>query len=688
MNSPAQILDDSAIATFQSLMLRDDKGSYEHYLAMVSFANKCSNQYYVNDVSIIPDADYDILYREIQEFEKSNSHIIEPTSPTQRVGDKLSDKFKSVKHKKPMLSLDNAFDNEELKKTMEGKASVGGKYVAELKLDGLALSIFYKNNKFAYALTRGDKEYGEDVSHTVKTITDIPMELDCDIIIPELEVRGEGFMLKKQLEDYNAKAEANGKKGLANARNGAAGAIRQLDPKLSKERNLSFIPYGLGYIESGDLEISNSHFERLSMLHKFGFRKSPYTKQLSSIEDMYNFYDEIEKIRSDIPFDIDGIVFKVDDIERQEELGYTNRIPRFAIARKFPAMTANTNLKSSDVQVGRTGILTPMGRVEPVHCGGVTVSNITLHNFEKVEKFGLRIGDTVTISRRGDVIPHLEGVLESNGGELIKPPTHCPVCNAPTMTKPDIIGVFCSARLTCPAQAIEAISHFTGKKQMNIDGIGDKIVEALYEKGAIKNVLDLYKLDIDDIQYLPGKGIASARKAIASIQASKHCRLDKFINSIGIPGVGESTSNDLMKYFGSLDAIMNASHDELIKVNDVGDGTANNIIEFFASQENIDLINGLLEVGITFEEIEAASSELAGQTWVVTGTLDNFDKNSIKELLQQKGAKVSGSVSKKTSAVLYGDKAGSKLSKAQELQNSGVDIKILNEADFMAQYMS
>ncbi|MFS1428537.1 NAD-dependent DNA ligase LigA [Vibrio splendidus] len=670
----------------EALTLQTNEISLEQYVEIVAFANVCANEYYVNDTSIIPDEEYDPIYRAIEAIEALNPSWTVSQSPTQRVGDKLSEKFNPVAHKKRMLSLDNAMSNEMIIDMLGKKVTTEDKYSFELKLDGLAISLIYVNGVFVQALTRGDKEFGEDVTHTVKTIRDIPMVLNTTIPLPYFEVRGEAFMSNAAFKECNETALALGKKTFVNPRNAASGTIRQLDPKVAASRKLSFIPYGLGHIEADELALSDSHFARLEMLQSFGFRKGLHVERLNSFNEVFAKFAEVESVREDLEYEIDGVVIKVDSATRQEEIGYTNRIPRWAVARKFAAMKALTPVSSVEIQVGRSGILTPVGKIPPTFCGGVTISSITLHHFDKIDELELCIGDEIVISRRGDVIPHVESVNARNGGQRIARPTHCPECGAETISKDGLVGIFCSAPLTCPAQSIEAICHYVGKKQMNIDGVGEKMIQNLFSLGLVKNVLGLYTLTHRELAQLPRASEKTAQKALDAIAKSKDCRLDKFVNGLGIPGVGESTASELVNHFGTLDALIAATNEELIEVNDIGEITSHNIRTFFTNEDNVQMINGLLDCGITFQERQVASDELNGQIWVVTGSLVNFDKSSIKDFLVSKGAKVTGSVSKKTHVVLYGDKAGSKLTSAQALQASGVDIKILNEDEFMAQY--
>ncbi len=661
-----------------------------HYNELVAKINQWDHEYYVLDNPSVSDAEYDQAFRKLLKIEAENPELITPESPSQRVGAKPIDEFRKIEHTVKMLSLANAFSLEETygffeKAAKELELSPSALEVfSEPKLDGLAISIHYENGLLSYAATRGDGQVGEDVTHTVKTIKSVPLKLATNNPPQKLDVRGEVFMPKAAFEKLNRLATQNNSKVFVNPRNAAAGTIRQMNPKIAAERDLQFIPYSLGEYE-GEQQFTR-HSEILEYLLTLGFRKNPHCYAFSgSFEKFEKNYQVMEQAREKLPMQIDGIVYKVDSLELQTSLGFIARSPKWAVARKFPAENVVTQLLAVDFQVGRTGVLTPVARLEPVFVGGVTVSNATLHNMDEIERLGLCIGDSIEIQRAGDVIPKVVKVVAKGSHRTpIVMPDRCPDCNAAVERTEGQAAFRCTGGLTCTAQGAERIRHYASRKFMNIINLGTKLIELLHSKGTLKTIADIYSLKISDIADLEGKGEKSAQNVLDSIEASKTTKLGTFLGALGIHEVGEEGAKSIAKYFKNLDTIAKASFEELMQVPDIGPVMANNVVKFFKDAKNQDIIAKIIEAGVNWENEEYEPAEqqlLAGQTWVLTGTLQHLSRNEAKAFLESLGAKVAGSVSKKTTCVVAGQDAGSKLDKAQEL-----GVKVLDEAAFLAEF--
>lgn len=647
--------------------------------------NFYSNAYYVNDMLLIPDIEYDKMFRNLQNLEEEYPQFDDPNSPTKRVGGEVAKNLKPVKHLKPMLSLDNAFEDEELfsyvQKISEmlGKDSESIEFSCEPKFDGLALSILYRNGHLESAVTRGDGTTGEDVTHNVRTIKTVPLNIidicmEKNIPVPELlEVRGEVVMTKKVFEELNEKQRKLGEKTFANPRNAAAGSLRQLDSKIASQRKLSFFVYALG--ESIGFEPSLTHRGNMDILKEMGFVVSDLGKTVYGVSGLLDYYKEIGEKRDYLPFDIDGVVDKVNSLEDQENLGFISRSPRWARAHKFPAQEQLTVVLAIEEQVGRTGAITPVARLEPVFVGGVTVNNATLHNLDEVRRKDIRVGDTVIIRRAGDVIPEVvSAVLERRpeNTTIYSLPTECPCCSS-AIVKPEGEAVArCSGGLTCEAQLKGSIEHFVSRKAMDIDGLGDVLVNYLVDSKLVKNPADLYTLTKEDLLQLPRMGDKLAEKILKNLEKSKNVGLGKFIYSLGVRQVGESTAKSLANHFGTLNNIENATHEDFLNIQDIGPATADELTAFFANNMNKDIVNRLLEYGVTPQEVIISNQvkTLENKTIVITGSLF-MGRDDIKAKLEELGAKISGSVSKKTDLVIAGEEAGSKLEKAQDL---GVNI--------------
>jgi DNA ligase (NAD+) len=631
--------------------------------------------YYVLDDPIVPDAEYDRLMRELQQLEQQFPEYIRPDSPTQRVGGKADSAFASVEHLLPMLSLDNVFNDSELdafnQRVVERLAPEQSiEYVCEPKLDGAAVSLLYQQGVLVRAATRGDGKVGEDITQNIRTIKSVPLKLRGTF--PELvEVRGEVFMLKAIFEQLNENARLNGEKVFANPRNAAAGSLRQLDPKVTAQRNLSIYVYSLGVAEG--IELADNHYDRLMQIREWGLPVCPEIKLARGVDECKAYYQNILNRRSKLPYEIDGVVYKVNSIQQQELLGFVAKAPRWAIAHKFPAQEEMTVLEKVDFQVGRTGAITPVARLKPVYVGGVTVSNATLHNMDEISRLDIHEGDTVIVRRAGDVIPQIIGVVKEKRPKNARPVTmlqNCPVCHSPVEKEQDQAIYRCTGGLICGAQRKESIKHFASRKAMNIDGLGDKLVEQLVDENLIQSVADLYKLTVPQVAALDRMGEKSAKKLIDAIEASKKTTLPKFLFALGIREVGEVTAQTLANELLTLDAIMSAKEEQLLSLPDIGPVVAHHIVVFFSHEQNRKIINELVQLGIHWPEIEKKSAQaqpLKGQTIVLTGTLETMSRTVAKEKLQALGAKVSGSVSAKTNMVYAGAGAGSKLTKAQSL---------------------
>ena len=644
------------------------------------------HRYYVLDDPQISDHEYDSLLRELKNLEDSHPELITTDSPTQRVGGSPISEFDQIQHSKPMLSLGNAFGIDELeafnKRINDTLDANDVEFNAELKFDGLAVTILYENGIMKYAATRGDGSVGEDVTHNIKTIKTIPLKLHGENHPRIFEVRGEVLMDKNDFKELNEYQISLGQKTFANPRNAAAGSLRQLDPKITAKRKLKFYAYSLGQVDQ-DLELTN-HTDILEYIHNAGVPISSYSQRVVGINQMQHFYEDILKKRNSLPFDIDGIVYKVNSIKNQENLGYVSRAPRWAIAYKFPAEEAETVVNDINVQVGRTGVITPVARLQPVFVSGVTVTNATLHNEDEMLRKDIRIGDSVIVRRAGDVVPEVVRVIKEkrpSTAKVFKMPQYCPICNSQVIRIDGEAAQRCTGQLKCEAQAKQAISHYVSRKAMNIEGLGAKIIDHFFEKGMIKNISDIYQLDYEEIQKMEGFGEKSAENLKDAIELSKNTTLAKFIYALGIRNVGEATSKDIVKKLGTLDNVMKASIDDFLEINDVGPVVAQSLHQFFQEDENKVIINNIIEFGVKWDDQAqnvTNDQKLNQQTFVVTGTLENFSRDEIKELIENNGGKVSGSVSKKTSYVIIGDNPGSKADKAAEL-----GVKIINEEQLM-----
>lgn len=650
--------------------------------------NQHNYRYYALDDPSVPDAEYDRLMRELQQLESDYPDLVTEDSPTQRVGAEPLEGFSQVIHEMPMLSLDNVFNPEELQDfgrriqdRLDQEAPVT--FSCEPKLDGAAVSLLYRNGRLVRGATRGDGTVGEDITHNVKTIRSIPTVLMGEGFPELLEVRGEIYMPKKGFEALNKKALEKGDKLFVNPRNAAAGSLRQLDAKLTAQRPLEMCCYSIGVVEGGSLP--SQHSEILKQLRQWGFRINSEMRVVQGVDECLAYHDYLLAKRDELPYDIDGIVYKVDDLRLQRELGFTARGPRWAIAHKFPAQEEITQLLGVDFQVGRTGAITPVARLAPVFVGGVTVSNATLHNRDEIDRLGVKINDTVVVRRAGDVIPQVvKVVLEQRTDNVIdiQFPETCPVCESPVERAEGEAVTRCMGALVCGAQQKEAIKHFASRKAMDIDGLGDKLVEQLVDEQLIQTVSDLYHLTVPQLAALERMGQKSAENLVAALDASKATTLPKFLFSLGIREVGEATAVNLAKHFGSLEAIQKADEEALLAVADVGPIVARHVHDFFAGEHSQELITALQEVGIHWEDFEVKSPDelpLLGLTYVVTGTLEEMTRDEAKEKLVALGAKVAGSVSKKTHCVIAGPGAGSKLTKAEEL-----GVEVIDEAAFLA----
>ena len=642
-------------------------------------------RYYVLDDPEIPDSEYDRLMRELQELEAAHPELVTPDSPTQRVGAQPLKEFTEVRHAVPMLSLGNAFSDGEMADFDERVRKLlkveQVEYSAEPKLDGLAISLRYENGILVQGATRGDGHRGEDVTSNVRTIGAIPLRLRGRGWPEVLEVRGEIFMPKKGFEELNERARRKGEKTFANPRNAAAGSLRQLDPKVTASRPLSFYAYGWGELS---VEIpGDSYSGVMEVIRSYGLPVSPELKVVSGLQGCLDYFAAMSEKRDSLDYEIDGVVFKVNDLEQQQRLGYVSRAPRWAIARKFPAQEALTTVRDVEFQVGRTGAVTPVARLAPVEVGGVVVSNATLHNMDEVRRKDVHIGDTVYVRRAGDVIPEIVRVLPErrprDAREVVLP-KHCPVCGS-DIIKPEGEAVArCTGGLFCPAQRKEAIKHFASRRAMDIEGLGDKLVEQLVDQGLVHDPADLYSLSKEQLMALERMGEKSAQNLLDALARSKETTLARFLYALGIREVGEATSQTLARHFGTLEALEQADEDTLQQVPDIGPVVAAHIAAFFRQPHNREVIDKLLAAGIHWPAVEtpaAGEQPLAGKTFVLTGTLSR-PRNEVKAQLQALGAKVTGSVSKKTDYVVAGEAAGSKLAKAETLGITVLDEEQLN----------
>ena len=653
--------------------------------------------YYVLDAPALPDAEYDRLFQELQAIEAAHPSLLTPDSPTQRVGGAVLEGFEPVRHVVPMLSIRTETDTEasgaenfdaRVRRELDlGEQAAPVEYAAELKFDGLAISLRYERGVLVQAATRGNGETGEDVTQNVRTIQQIPLRLRGDGAKAEvLEVRGEAYMRRDDFEKLNERQRANNEKTFVNPRNTAAGAIRQLDPALVRQRPLSFFAYGIG--ETRGWDIPATHSAMLDALQSYGLPVNADRAVVRGAEGLVKFHREIGEKRDALPFDIDGVVYKVNSRELQRRLGFVSREPRWAVAHKYPAQEQVTRLDRIEIQVGRTGKLTPVAKLEPVFVGGTTVSNATLHNLFEMRRKGIRVGDQVIIRRAGDVIPEVVGKVDARRAHYVpnfRMPRHCPICGSDVVREKGGIDHRCSGGIFCPAQRKQAMLHFAGRRAMDIEGLGDKLVDQLVDGGLVTSLPGLYKLGVAKLTALERMGDRSALNLIDALEKSKHTTLARFLFALGIRQVGETTAKDLAKHFGNMDALMNATEEQLLAVKDVGPIVAKSIAAFFAEAHNREVVAQLIAAGVSFPESDGAAAApagpqpLAGKTLVLTGTLPTLSRDEAKELIEAAGGKVSGSVSKKTSYVIAGEEAGSKLDKAREL-----GVTILDEAGLQA----
>ncbi len=661
--------------------------------------NAYSHQYYVLDAPTIPDAEYDRLYRELETLEAEYPESISADSPTQKVGAPPLASFKQVSHERPMLSLDNAMNVDELidferkvKDRLKGTSLAVKNEESELefacepKLDGLAVSILYEAGQLVQAATRGDGSTGENITLNVRTIKNVPLSLRGTDFPQRLEVRGEIYIPKAGFEKLNYDARANDDKVFANPRNAAAGSLRQLDSRITAKRPLEFCAYSIGVV-SEEFTLPTKHDEILQRIKHWGLKINSDMAVVQGIQACVDYFAELGKKRDGLDYDIDGIVFKINDLDIQEQLGFVARAPRWAIAAKFPAQEEMTLLEDVDFQVGRTGALTPVARLKPVHVAGVIVSNATLHNMDEIARLGVKVGDTVVIRRAGDVIPQVVSVvLDRRGDEVssIVMPLTCPVCDSSVEKIEGEAVARCSGGLYCAAQRKEAIKHFASRKALDVDGLGDKLVELLVDAGLIDSFDDLFHLKLEDVAGLERMAEKSAQNLLNSLEASKTTTLGRFLYALGIREVGVTTAQNLAEYFGFLERIQSADEATLLAVPDVGEIVAKHILSFFGETHNQSIIEQLQKAGLNWVESEPASAEeaaelpLAGKVYVITGTLSEMGRDDAKQYLQALGGKVTGSVSAKTDCLVAGEKAGSKLTKAQ-----GLGIDILDEAGFI-----
>lgn len=655
-----------------------------------------AHEYYVLDAPTVPDGEYDRVFQQLQALEGAYPELVTPDSPTQRVIGAVLDGLTPVRHVVPMLSIRTETDNEasgaeafdaRVRRELELDDSAPAvEYVAEPKFDGLAMSLRYEHGKLVHAVTRGDGEVGEDVTHNIRTIRQIPLSLPADAP-PVLEVRGEVYMRRADFAKLNERQEAAGGKLFANPRNAAAGSVRQLDSNIAMQRPLSFFAYGVGEVtpvEQGGPDFV-THYGMLMQLKAWGFPVAPQVRIAHGAAELVQFHEFMGQERPQLPYEMDGVVYKVNSLALQRQLGFVTREPRWAVAHKYPAEEMPTVMEGIDVQVGRTGKLTPVARLAPVSVGGVTVTNATLHNLFEIRKKGVRVGDTVVVRRAGDVIPEVVRRVPGERTAYVpnfRMPAACPICGSEVVREKGEANHRCTGGLFCAAQRKEALLHFAARRAMDIEGLGDKLVDQLVDGNVVRSLPDLYRLRLDDLASLDRMAEKSAQNVLDALEKSKSTTLNRFLFGLGIRHVGEATAKDLARHFGTLDAIMAASVEQLLEVRDVGPVVAESIHTFFAQPHNREVVQQLRECGVHWEEgapAEKAPQILAGKTVVLTGTLPTMGRDEAKELLEAAGAKVSGSVSKKTSYVVAGAEAGSKLTKAQEL-----GVPVLDEAGMLA----
>lgn len=667
-------------------MKADKENTRNKIQELIEKINAFDYQYYVLDNPSLSDFEYDKIFKSLIDLENKNPELIRPDSPSQRVGGKALDAFESVIHRQAMLSLNNAFEDDELmafdKRIKDDIGIDEVEYAVEPKFDGLAITLTYENGIFVQGATRGDGYTGENVTHNLKTIRSIPTKLNHTNPPKLLEVRGEVLMLKKDFELLNQKQESLGEKKFANPRNAAAGSLRQLDPRITATRPLSFFSYGLGICEP-NLNLKN-HTETIQLLKQFNLPISDLSSSVKGVKGLQSFYDKVLKLRDTLSYDIDGVVYKVNSFNYQNELGFVSRAPRWAIAHKFPAEEALTEILDINVQVGRTGAITPVARLKPVFVGGVTVTNATLHNEDEMIRKDVHIGDMVSVRRAGDVIPEIVRVLVDKRPKTIKKfkmPKECPECGSLLIRIDDEAIIRCSGGLICPAQQKQSIIHFASRKAMDIEGLGDKSVEQLFNVGLINGLPDIFKLELEQLVSLDRMAEKSGQNLLDAIEKSKATSLPRFIYALGIRNVGESTAKDLAGFYGDLDEIMKQTEESLQIVPDIGPTVAKSISDFFGQRKSREVIESLIGLGVCWPKYDikkSASGIFATKNFVLTGTLPSMSREEAKSIIEMNGGKVVGSVSKKTDYVVAGSDAGSKLTSAQEL-----GVKIISQQELL-----
>ncbi|HAT8178425.1 TPA: NAD-dependent DNA ligase LigA [Legionella pneumophila] len=669
--------------------LMSDRGIKERIEALKEQIRKYDYHYYVLDEPLVPDAEYDRCFKALQQLEEQYPEFLSPDSPTQRVSGTPSDAFMPVAHKQPMLSLSNVFTTDELKAFIKRAIEKLDEpnqtlvFACEPKLDGLAVNMTYEDGILTHAATRGDGAVGENITANIKTIASVPLRLRVNNPPKLIEVRGEVYIPKADFEAYNARARERGEKTFANPRNAAAGSLRQLNPEISASRPLAIYCYGIGACEG--YKLPNSHLEQLNLLKEFGFRVSPETRKEVGVEGCLNYYQYMLAKRNQLPFEIDGVVYKIDSISLQQQLGYVSRAPRFACAHKFPATEEMTRLIAVDFQVGRTGAVTPVARLEPVSVGGVTVSNATLHNYDEITRKDIRIGDTVIIRRAGDVIPEVVSVVlekRPDNARKIELPKNCPVCGSEVVREEDEAIARCVGGLYCKAQLKRMMWHFASRKAMYIEGLGSVLIDQLVDEGIVHHLADLYELDLQTLANLPRMGEKSAKNLLSALEKSKKTTFNRFLYALGIREIGEAGARVLAEHYCDVESLKAATIEELMTLNDIGPVAASHIAHFFAQAHNLEVIDRLLELGIHWPKPEKIQvnqqNPFFGKTVVLTGTLSTIGREEVKAKLLALGAKVSGSVSSKTDYVIAGSEAGSKLTKATEL-----GVAIIEEDEFL-----
>ena len=667
-------------------MGKDERQAARRAAELRELLDRYNYRYHALDDPEVPDAEYDRLMVELRAIEAKYPRLLVENSPTQRVGAAPVAAFGAIRHRIAMLSLDNAFSEDDVRgfdrrihERLEDERAI--RYSAEPKLDGLAISAMFEKGVYVQGATRGDGETGEDITQNLRTIAGLPLKLRTTDAPRMLEVRGEVFMPRAGFERFNKESIARGEKPYVNPRNAAAGSLRQLDPRMTAARPLDVFMYGIGYVEDGDLPTQQG--ELLKRLRQWGFKICPQSRVVESIDGCLEYYREMAAARATLPYQIDGVVYKVDDFGLQRRLGFISRAPRWAVAHKFPAEEALTTVREIGFQIGRTGALTPVARLEPVFVGGVTVSNATLHNMDELTRKDVRVGDTVVIRRAGDVIPEVVRVLPERriaGATLVELPAKCPVCGSPVVRETDQAIARCSGGRFCAAQRREEINHFASRRAMDIQGLGDKLVDQLVERDWVRSPADLFDLSATKLETLDRMGEKSAEKLQAAIAAAKRTTLARFLYALGIRDVGEATALGLAQHFGDFAALRRASAEEIQAVPDVGPVVAANVAAYFADRENQAIVDRLLATGISWpaQVKRAAGGGLAGRTFVLTGTLEKMTRDAAQEAITQRGGKVSSSVSKKTDFVVAGSDAGSKLTKARAM-----GIAVLDEKAFL-----